>query len=147
MKSYKFISPAALVRFMVASLGVVAGGSVQAASTDTWTGSTSMDISAGSNYSGSPTIGTGDTLAFGSTNGQATNTLTDTGTLSLGGITFNSGALAYTLTGNSITLSATAGAITNSGTALETINNALVLSGTTVSSVAREPSRRRARAL
>jgi fibronectin-binding autotransporter adhesin len=68
----------------------------------------------------------GDDLQFaGSTRTSPNNDFT--AATSFASITFNSGASAFTLGGNGITL---AGAVTNSGTALHTVNLALALAGT-----------------
>ncbi len=105
------------------------------AATDTWTGSDTggtptTDWANGDNWSysaGSGPVASGDSLVFTGANGQSTATLTDSLMgLTLDGITYNLGAVAYTFTGNGFTL---AGNIINSSTALETINNAITLGG------------------
>ena len=108
------------------------------AATDTWTGadtsgSPTTDWVNSDNWSyssGTGPVASGDSLVFTSTNGQATNILTDSLTNSsfaIAGITFNAGSPAYTLTGNAFELT---GGITNNGSSAENIGNAVVLSGT-----------------
>nr|MBA3937711.1 autotransporter-associated beta strand repeat-containing protein [Planctomycetota bacterium] len=68
----------------------------------------------------------GDDLQFaGATRTSPNNDFT--AATSFASITFNSGASAFTVGGNAITL---AGAVTNSGTALQTLNLALAVAGT-----------------
>jgi autotransporter-associated beta strand protein len=106
---------------------------VGATGPDTWAGNTSGQWNA-SNWTGTnnPPI-TGDSLVFG-TAGSSGITLSDNlmtpATFSLGGITFASGASAFTINPatsgtNGFTLT---GAITNSGTNTETINDLISLS-------------------
>ncbi len=95
------------------------------AATDTWTGTlTSTDLNQPTWTPGPVTPTSGDSFIFTGANASLGTTLTDTlsGTFNLAGITYNSGALAYTLTGTSIVLT---GGITNNSTNLQTINNAL----------------------
>ncbi len=72
------------------------------------------------------TILAGDSLYFGVSSITALNENEAAG-FSIGGFTFNSGASAYTITGNSFALS---GGITNNSTALQTINNAFTMAAT-----------------
>jgi autotransporter-associated beta strand protein len=89
--------------------------------TDTWVGNTSANFS-GLNWTGTnnPPV-SGDALVFG-TAGTAGTALTanQTAGISYAGITFNSGASAFTIGGaNGITLT---GGITNNSSSLETLN-------------------------
>jgi hypothetical protein len=102
---------------------------------DTWTGATD-NTWAGSNWTGSnnPPI-SGDSLVFGAA-GAGGTTLTDNlmtpATFTVAGITFNTGAAAFTLnpaTAGTNGFTLTTG-ITNNGTSLETINDLIALSGT-----------------
>ena len=98
------------------------------AATETWLGNTSVFFNA-ANWSGTnnPPL-SGDSLVFG-TAGTAGSTLTDNlmtpGTFNIAGITFNSGAPAFTINTNTagtngFTLT---GSVTNNSTSLETIND------------------------
>src|ERR1035437_1397889 len=115
------------------SLGLAVAGlslgvqSAQAA-TETWTGATATWNTAG-NWTGTnlPPI-SGDALSFGAAGAGGTtlnNDLTSTG-FTVAGITFNSGASAYTIGGNAFTLTS---GVTNSSTAAQIINDAITLSG------------------
>ena len=118
--------------FAIATAGALGSALTHraAAAVDTWTGATDTNW-LDSNWTGgnNPPI-SGDSLVFGSQNTQGNTTLTDTLTstsFSVAGITFNSGALAYTFGGSAFAL---AGGITNNSTAGETINNAIGLAAT-----------------
>ena len=80
------------------------------------------------NWAGSvtPLSSTGSLLAFGT---SSVTTLTDNiaAGSTFGSLTFNSGASAYTIGGNSFTLNGVTAAITNNSSNLETINNAITL--------------------
>ena len=96
-----------------------------AASTDTWVGSAgSTNLATATNWtytSGSGPVGTGDSLVFTSANASTSGTLTDTLANPIAiSITFNSGAISYTLTGN--TLEDYAG-WSDQSTNVETIDN------------------------
>jgi fibronectin-binding autotransporter adhesin len=95
----------------------------------TWTGSAgSTDWITPANWGGTAPVTT-NSLIFTSVNASSSNTLTNTLTstsFNVAGITFNSGALAYTMTGNAFGLTT---GITNSGSTLETINDAMTLGG------------------
>jgi autotransporter-associated beta strand protein len=103
------------------------------AATDTWVGldtggSPTTDWANADNWAADAQPASGDSLVFTSSNGQGTTTLTDSLTTSsflINGITFNAGAVAYTLTGNAFELGA---AITNNSSNTQTINNAITLS-------------------
>jgi autotransporter-associated beta strand protein len=100
------------------------------AATNTWAGSAgSADWATAANWSvGS--ITSGDALVFTSANASASNTLTNTLATSFtaAGITFNSGALGYTMTGNAFNLSA---ALANNASGVtEAFNNDVVLTNT-----------------
>jgi autotransporter-associated beta strand protein len=108
------------------------------AATDTWTGADTggaptTDWANTDNWtysSGAGPVASGDSLVFSSTNGQATNILTDSLTNSsfaVAGITFNAGSPAYTFTGNAFELT---GGIQNNSNSIETIDNAIALGGT-----------------
>lgn len=90
------------------------------AATLTWTGAASGNWS-GANWNGGTPANLGsDTLIFqGSSNLATTNDLTGYTASGATAITFNSGAGAFTLSGNAITLG---GNITNSSTSLQTIS-------------------------
>ena len=93
------------------------------ASVSTWAGNTSANFNA-SNWSGlhNPPV-TGDSWFFGAAGTSGTTLNNDlTAAISVAGITFDVGASAFILGGNSITL---AGDVTNNGIALETINTAI----------------------
>lgn len=93
------------------------------AAVKTWNGAGADDYwSDGANWGGTAPELTGDDLRFaGSTRLTPANDLTGA---SFGFLVFNSGAGAFTLSGNSITLT---GNITNSSTSLQTINLDLIL--------------------
>jgi autotransporter-associated beta strand protein len=100
------------------------------AASNTWAGSAgSTDWATAANWSvGS--ITSGDALVFTSANASASNTLTNTlaTTFTAAGITFNSGALGYTMTGNAFNLSA---ALANNASGVtEAFNNNVVLTNT-----------------
>ncbi len=110
----------------------LSGQSVQAAS-DTWVGSAgSADWNQATWTGGNVTPVSGDSLVFTGANASSSTTLTNTlaTSFNFGTITFNAGALAYTMTGNTFNLTT---GITNSGTNLETFSETggLNLSSTT----------------
>src|SRR5581483_11229467 len=77
------------------------------AATDTWVGNTDATWSNGANWtfsSGSTVNTSGDFLFFGAAGSSGTTLNDDLSAYSFSGITFNSGAAAYTLGGNAITL-------------------------------------------
>ncbi|HEY8990637.1 MAG TPA: autotransporter-associated beta strand repeat-containing protein [Luteolibacter sp.] len=108
--------------FVLSSLLVPLSAS---AATRTWdgTGNTNANWSTKQNW-GSTDLANGDALVFGGTN-RLTNTNDFTG-FSFAGITFNNTAGAFVIGGNSFTLT---GNITNNDADLQTINNAITLSG------------------
>ena len=111
------------------SLGL-AGVTARAQSSDTWSGAslTSSNWSDSANWNTLPA--SGDYLFFAGTAGLI-NTNDFTG-YSFAGLTFNSGAGAFSLYGNSLTL---AGGLTNSSSSLATLNLPIVLgAGETVNS-------------
>ena len=116
-----------LVRAGIAAIGVwlLSHYSAQAAN-KTWVGTTGTNWSTGGWSTAAPT--NGDSIVFGTVlSGSSTSLNNDISSLSLAGITFNAGASAWTLGGNSLTLGSggiNASAMT-SGTV--TINNALTL--------------------
>lgn len=98
------------------------------AATETWTGATATWNSAG-NWTGTnlPPI-SGDSLIFGAAGAGGTTLNNDltSATFTIDGITFSSGASAYTIGGNAFSLS---GGITNSSAAAQIIDNDITLSG------------------
>ena len=101
------------------------------AAVSTWVGSSGTSDWATAADWGGTALASGNSIIFTSTNNSTTtpaNTITDDEAAgwTVAGITFNSGALAYTLTGNSFALT---GGITNSSTNLETINDAMTMTG------------------
>ena len=111
-------------------LSLLATPAFAAAGSDTWLGNTDNKLNTAANWSpavNAPPLA-GDWLFFGAA-GSAGASLTNdlTAGLSFAGITFNSGASSFTLSGNSVTLS---GGITNNSAALQTIN--FPISGGTV---------------
>jgi len=98
-------------------------GTAQAAS-DTWTGATSANWSASNWSGGNNPPSSGDSLSFTSTTGAGGTALNDNLTSSafnLAGITFNSGAAAFTVGGSAFNL---IGGMANSSASPETINDA-----------------------
>ena len=102
------------------------------AATDTWVGSTSASFSTLNGFNVVPS--SGDSLVF-NTAGAAGATLNDNlaAGFTFAGLTFNSGASAFTIGGNSFALT---GGITNSSTNLQTINDAITLATTQTFSTA-----------
>jgi len=101
------------------------------AATDTWTGADTLgspttDWANADNWSyssGAGPVASGDSLVFTIANGQSTTTLTDSltnSTFDINGITFNTGAVGYTMTGNAFALN---GNIIDDSTSVEAINN------------------------
>jgi autotransporter-associated beta strand protein len=97
------------------------------AANDVWTGATNAYLNA-SNWTGNNPPVSGDTLVFTSANasGPALNNNFSAGFV-FGGLTFNSGSPAYTISGNSFNLS---GNLNNNATALQTISAPIVLTAT-----------------
>jgi fibronectin-binding autotransporter adhesin len=121
--------PGAALRSAAAVLALFAlfGFNPQAlAETDTWQGSAgSTDLATAGNWTysggGAGPVATGDTIVFTSVNNSTSTTLTDSLTSNTQlAITFAAGALAYTLTGNSIQDFA---GWSDQSTNVETINN------------------------
>ena len=125
----------------VATAGIAASGTAVRATTATWTGgggsgntnwSDTANWSGGSGTGGIP--GTGDTVDFGTSTSLTSNN--DLSALSIGELLFGypaNGPDAFTLTGNSLTVTTTGlnsgyGIYAN-GTATETINNDVAFSG------------------
>ncbi len=110
----------------VLATALVVAHSAQAA-VEAWAGSAgSVDWTTAANWTGThtPPI-SGDSLTFGA-NASSSNTLTDTlttGAFNLTGITYNSGAPAYVMTGNAFKLT---GSITNNSAVTQSINNDIV---------------------
>jgi autotransporter-associated beta strand protein len=118
----------------IAAFGASIGWRQALAANDLWVGNTSANW-AGLNWSGgnNPPV-TGDSLEFdlaGTSGTTLSDNLMTPGTFTLAGITFDAGAAAFiinpaTAGTNGFTLN---GGITNNGTNLETINDAVALSG------------------
>lgn len=113
--------------------GVECGNSAEVAATPpgntVWTGTTSSNWSVASNWGGGATPLNSATLAFNTATTTALNN--DLTTFILGGLRFNSGASAFTLSGNSAKL---AGDILNNSASTQAINLPMVLTkNTTVS--------------
>jgi len=121
----RFLSPYAALLLALAACAW--SGSAAAQSTQTWsTAPSNGNWSVSGNWtSGTAPVGN-DSLAFGSTTiASSTNNLT-AGT-QINGITFNSGASVYTLSGNQITLG---GSVTNNSTNTQTLSLPIALSAT-----------------
>jgi autotransporter-associated beta strand protein len=124
----RFLKPAlAAAAFLAAAL---IGGNARAQ--DAWATTPQSNLFNGLNWtSGSTpgatnaTIASGASLYFGSS--SITSLTNNEASFTFAGFTFNSGAAAFTIGGNSFTLTR---GITNNSTALETINNNITLSGT-----------------
>ena len=105
--------------------GVESGNSAEVAATPpgntVWTGTTSANWSVASNWGGATPLDSA-TLAFNTATTTALNN--DLSNFTLGGLLFNSGASAFTLSGNSAKL---AGNILNNSTSTQTIALPLVL--------------------
>ena len=103
---------------------LLAAPSAQAAAgPDTWVGNTSANFSS-SDWTGTnnPPV-TGDSWIFGAAGTSGTTLNNDlAAALTVAGITFNSGASAFTIAGNQITLT---GDVTNNSTSLQTLNTAI----------------------
>ena len=97
---------------------------------DTWVGNTSALWSLAGNWTGTNTPPqSGDSLIFGvaGTAGATLNNDLTTAAFNIAGMTFNSGASAFTIAGNAFALT---GGITNSSTNLQTINDAFSMAST-----------------
>ncbi len=117
-------SPASQLLAAMALLAVAGTSSVYAA-TDLWVGNTDVNFGTTSNWTGSVAPG-GNTPTFGVAGSSGTTLNNDIVGASFTGITFNSGASAFTIGGNSFTLT---GNITNSSSSLQTISNNITLTG------------------
>jgi autotransporter-associated beta strand protein len=99
-----------------------------AQSTRTWSSTTTNVLwSVAGNWTSGTAPVANDSLAFNATTGSTTLTNDMTAATQFNGITFNSGASAYTLTGNQITLG---GAVTNNSANLQRLSLPLALSAT-----------------
>ncbi len=116
IKAITSIAPGLVMMAVLAFIG----GRAQAA--DTWAGNTSAKWNA-SNWTGShnPPV-SGDSLIFGAagSSGTALNDDLTTSGFNIAGITYNSGAAAFTVTNNTFVLT---GPVANNSTSLETIND------------------------
>jgi autotransporter-associated beta strand protein len=105
--------------------GVESGNSAEIAATPpgntVWTGTTSANWSVASNWGGTTPLNNA-TLAFNTATTTALNN--DLSNFTLGGLLFNSGASAFTLSGNSVKL---AGDIRNNSTGAQTVNLPMIL--------------------
>ena len=102
------------------------------ASNDTWVGNTDATWSNAANWtfsSGSAVNPSGDYLIFGVAGTSGATLNNDLSAYNFAGITFNSGAAAFTFTGNAITL---AGGITNNATGTETDNLNMTLAASQI---------------
>lgn len=99
---------------------------ISVAATATWNGNASVNWADAASWSNAPL--SGDSLVF-SLAGSSGTTLNNnlSADFSIGGITFNSGASAYTFNGSEITL---IGNITNNSTTADSINLPLIVSAT-----------------
>ena len=123
--------------FSAATLGAVAAVCLftlpaRAASTDTWLGNTSANFSASANWTysaGSGPVASGDSLVFGAAGIAGTTLNDDIGGMPLfTGITFNTGASAFTLGGNAFTLgTGTAATVITVNNTTNVINNSFTL--------------------
>ena len=107
--------------------GVESGNSAQVSAKppgSTWTGTTSAYWSVASNWGGGATPLDSATLAFNTATTTGLTPNNDLSNFTLGGLLFNSGASAFTLSGNSAKL---AGDILNNSTSTQTINLPMVL--------------------
>ena len=104
---------------------VLAGFSAPAvhAANDLWIGNTDANFGTLTNWTGSVTPN-GNTPQFGVAGTAGTTLNNNISGATYVGLIFNSGASAYTIGGNSFTLT---GNITNSGTNIQTINNAITM--------------------
>jgi len=110
---------------LVASTWAVVG---HAQSTRTWSSTTTNSSwSVAGNWTSGTAPVANDSLAFGATTGTTTLNNDITAATQFNGITFNTGASAYTLTGNQITLG---GSVINNSSNLQTIALPLALAST-----------------
>ncbi len=126
----RFASRQSAFLFAAAIAGLLSGPQAQGA-TLTWAGNTSAALGTAANWTTNLTPTSGDNFIFGAAGSQGaslTNGLT--AGFSVAGFTFNSGASAFAITGNAITLT---GNITNNSTAAQTIG--LNISATAVRTV------------
>jgi len=110
-------SPVASIFVAFSLVGVPAAH----AANDVWIGNTDANFATLSNWTGSVTPN-GNTPVFGVAGTSGTTLNNDIVGASYAGLTFNSGASAYTIGGNSFTLT---GNIVNNSTSLQTINNGM----------------------
>jgi fibronectin-binding autotransporter adhesin len=131
MKNLSFITllvrktPSGFVGWMLVLLYLVMATSSLSAATVTWSGATNGNWNDAGNWDTLPVAGD-DLHFFGSANLATTNDFPVD--ISFNSITFDSGAGAFTLSGNRITL---AGNITNNDDDLQTINLAMIVNGAT----------------
>jgi autotransporter-associated beta strand protein len=94
------------------------------AANDLWIGNTDANFGTLANWTGSVSPN-GNTPEFGVAGTSGTTLTNDISSATYTGVLFDSGASAYTIGGNSFTLS---GGITNNSTSTQTINNTITLS-------------------
>ncbi len=116
-------SSSARLLAVMAALSLAAAPAAHAAN-DLWIGNTNANFATLSNWTGSVSPAN-NTPQFGAAGSSGTTLNNDLTGATFAGITFNSGASAFTIGGNAFTLN---GGITNSGTSLQTINNDMTFS-------------------
>ena len=111
------------------SAALFATSGMALAATDTWLGKTDATWSTAANWTGAntPPI-SGDDLVFGAVGTQGSTLTDDLASFGVNSLTFNSGAGAFVIGGNAFSL---AGNITNNSTVLESLSNAITLTGAT----------------
>jgi fibronectin-binding autotransporter adhesin len=113
---------AIIFRIFWATVIVVSIAGVAVAATDTWVGNTALWSTGGWTGGNNPPVAN-DSLVFGVAGSGGTSLTNNlTAALQFNGITFNTGASAYVIGGNSIKLG---GDVTNNSTSLETLNSAM----------------------
>ena len=100
------------------------------AATATWSGNSSVNWSDAANWGGIAPV-SGDNLIFNAAGTQGASLSNDIASLQIGTLTFGASASAYTFGGSAFTLT---GGIAHTGTALQTIGNAVALSGAVTAS-------------
>jgi len=122
----KTIKPLA-AGLLVLAVFALSGGTAQAAA-DTWTGAVSANWSDHNWTGGNNPPQTGDSLSFTNATGAggtALNNNLTTSSFNLSGLTFNSGAAAFTVSGNVFNLN---GLVANNSTNLQIINDSFGIS-------------------
>ncbi|MBW8780263.1 MAG: PEP-CTERM sorting domain-containing protein [Verrucomicrobia bacterium] len=101
----------------------MAAASSAYAANDLWVGNSDANFSTTSNWTSS-VAPSGNTPQFGTAGSSGTTLNNDISSATFVGLTFNSGASAFTITGNSFTLT---GNITNSSSSLQTISTGMTM--------------------